>query len=376
MLRLSTSVFRLTLRLRVPSARRLANGLIALGFVAGLAIPLVGTFVGSAQTLPAENRNPAPPPTGLRGFSKQFDAFYADRTGGRRLLLGLRNELLLGAFGESPTSLVISGNDGWLYLNSGIDPLDPKGDPSCDIPACAAILRERDAWCRARGIRYIVQIAREKNHIYPDHLPERMRHAVDPVPLLKAACPDLTILDPRDRLRADPRQLYYKLDTHWNGYGAVLGYRQLAETLAMEFAGFRGIDESQFTFSDVDNCPNDLARLMGMPPEACLERMVWAHPPLRAVTTEATDELVAIPNRLTHLPPTRRTSDAANTIHLVLLHDSFGIYRDYLAGDVHRMTSIGTYGLPRDWLEAERPTVVVQMFVERAMQRRSFYLCD
>ena len=52
----------------------------------------------------------------------------------------------------------------------------------------------------------------------------------------------MTVCDWRGVLRKQaahgPYQLYHKLDTHWNGDGAMLGYQTLMQTLGIDDFGF------------------------------------------------------------------------------------------------------------------------------------------
>lgn len=377
MLRLSTSVS--NARAIIPrfsiGLRRIANLMLVVGFLASLALPMCGSIIGQARTLSSENRAPAAPPKRLNKFAGEFDAFYADRVGCRRELLRFRNSLLLSSFGESPSPLVIFGEDDWLFLNTGFDPLDSAGSRELAIEANAAAIRERAKWCRARGIQYVVQVARDKHMIYPQYLPKRLRNhtGADPVPLLQSACPDVTILDPRARLYEDSRQyaVYHRFDTHWTTRGILVGYRQLAEHLEQTLPGFHG--KQLFDFTPHPDCKsvNDLARMAGLPPEKTTERIDWYHQPGVKMQPEPTDELNAIRGRLIHLEVQAMRSPSTNGIHLLMLHDSFGVtFRDYLAGDVSRFTAIGTYGFPKQWIEANQPMVVVQQFVDRCLLAR------
>ncbi|CAN5499851.1 hypothetical protein BH11PLA2_BH11PLA2_03430 [soil metagenome] len=383
MQRLFTSVFKIQLQPISPAKlKRQANRLLIVGFVLALTLPMAGVVMGHAATLTAENRLPAPPPKGTKEFSKQFDAYYADRTGGRRMLLRVRNRILLDAFVESPTPKVIIGTDNWLYLNTGFDTHDPKGDQEYDLDTVAKSLTQRASWCRERGIVYIVQVAREKHMVHPEHLPEHLQHSPirDAVPHLKAICPEVTILDPLPLLKDEARRtpVYYRTDSHWNTLGVVMGYRQVAEELERCVPGYHGKAFADFTPVADRKAPGDLSLIMGTTAKTG-EAIDWYHQPPEKIVDHSTDDIKAMTAtvRLSHLEPQCRTSNNSNGVHLMILHDSFGFtFRDYFASDVAKVTAIGTYGFPHAWIDQQKPTVIVQQFVERAMMKQTLAVKD
>jgi hypothetical protein len=376
-------------RLRVgrtrSTPRQLANALVVALFVVGLAVPMIGSFTTRSGTLRAENRQPAPVPKLNREFTKQFDAYYADRTGARKPLLKLRNQLLLNGFHESPARNVLIGVDGWLYLNTGFDPLDTDATEDYALAEAAATLSRREQWCKAHSILYVVQVTREKHFVHPEHLPRhlRLRHFVDPVPALAALIPNVTILDPRPALQALARSepVYYQKDSHWNTRGMLAGYRQLAEHLERIVPGYRGKPLNLFTPDPTWKAQSDLAQSLGWlaPAKDAGEDIIWHQRPAESLTQLPTAELdaAANSNRLSHIQTQDLRSTANNNLHAMLLHDSFGItFRDDLAGDFHRFTALGTYSFPTSWLEQQRPTVVIQQFVDRSLLKSRFTIKD
>jgi hypothetical protein len=68
-----------------------------------------------------------------------------------------------------------------------------------------------------------------------------------------------------------------------------------------------------------------------------------------------------------HVPPTEHAGSPAGP-SVLLLHDSFGVQLRYLLGpDCRRLLALGSYGLPANLVEAEKPQVVIQLMVERTL---------
>ena len=82
-----------------------------------------------------------------------------------------------------------------------------------------------------------VLLARDKNTIYPQHLPHWARDAPHSVAdTLLARVPATTYIDTRPALSEAQQDsefaLYYKADSHWNACGAWVGFKALVSEMA------------------------------------------------------------------------------------------------------------------------------------------------
>ena len=196
-----------------------------------------------------ENRPmaPWPAPALSREFAPAFERAFADRFGGRDVLVRFHHGALLRAFGVSSLATVMRGNDGWFYwLGEDGHSLDrhyratlPFAQSEVDNTV-AEFARRRD-WLAARGIAYVVVVVPEKFTIYPEHLPtwvvrsprRRRTIACAPPSERDGRVPFVDLRAPLLAAKARER-VYFQTDSHWNYNGAIVGY---GETDARGAAG-------------------------------------------------------------------------------------------------------------------------------------------
>ena len=140
-------------------------------------------------------------------------------------------------FGESATEKVILGEDGWLYY----------ADTLADFEGTAP-MTDRQIWCAAhtlglmeefahsRGASFVFAAAPNKNTLYPDPMPyektkqpsnlERLHQALD--------AEGVTYCDLLSVLAQTEEAVYYKTDSHWDGYGSALAHDALMQTLGVQ----------------------------------------------------------------------------------------------------------------------------------------------
>jgi hypothetical protein len=221
-----------------PATHRVRDALVAIGFCIALALGGLGALRKPPE-LEFEYRalTPWPAPALTRAFPGEVERAFADRFGGRDLLLRLHHRTMTGAFGVSPAPNVLIGRDDWLYfLGEDAKSLErnyrgtlPIAD--AEIAAVVTELKLRQQFLASLGIAYIVAIVPEKFTIYPEHLPAWAGPPTPATPLarlLAALQADGTVhaLDLRGPL-ADAKareRVYYATDSHWNMLGAAVGY--------------------------------------------------------------------------------------------------------------------------------------------------------
>lgn len=130
---------------------------------------------------------------------------------------------------------VIVGKDDFFFLGNSFGGVIDKtkgissyGDK--DIDSWTNKLKKLQGWYEKQGIEFIVVIASNKHTIYTDKLPDRIvyneRGTITDNIVKVSLKKDIHILNLKEVLREkkQERQLYFKSDTHWNNYGALIGY--------------------------------------------------------------------------------------------------------------------------------------------------------
>ena len=370
------------------AARRAGDLALAAAFVAALAVvgamavPALLGFSTPAKTADVERefRRPSPkpaPPTSLDAWlawPAQFEAWYRDSFALRAALIRLHNVAKLELFGVSPTSEIVAGPAHWLYTTRddavgvfrGADPLSPR-----ELELWKTILAERRAWCAQRHIAYVFAIAPNKETIYPERFPPRF-DVVGPtrreqLVAYVARNSDFPLLDLTDAMRAAkracaPEPVYFPLGTHWNERGAPYAYEALMARVHELVPAVAPRALAEFRYFPTDLQDDSWAGRLYMEDllvqrnfECDFEprhfsRAYWEDIRVRKVVDVTTD----IPG--SQLP------------RAVVFHDSMGEkLRPLLAEHFSHCAFRWVSNFDTDVIEAERPDVVIQVFVERAL---------
>lgn len=340
----------------------MAHGWIAL-FLAAISLPFLQMqfrFYREFDNL--ENRELARFPDfeqdGLGRYAHQLSAYLNDHFGFRPDLIRWNCLLRMRLLGTSPIPIVIPGRDSWLFYRAEAVPDgNTLNDYLGTIPLSDDELTKlrqrleanRQAFARL-GIPYLVAIAPNKLSVHGEFLLEsrRGRRTVTRLDQLREALArgaPLPVLDLTDVLVNAKGEwpVYYKTDSHWNRFGAYLGYREIVQKLGEWLPGLEpaGVVPGGVHL-DGPRQGGDLAQMLYMQD-------------LITEENETIVDLVAAEER----GPRWGT--------LVFRHDSFGdaLY-PYLRRHFSKIVNIAPFA-PFDFerIAGERPTVVLHVFVER-----------
>ena len=307
-----------------------------------------------------ENRELAQAPTrdcSLAEYADGWERYLADNFGFRPYLIRWNSMLKLTCLGVSPVSSVILGKDSWLFYHSeALADGNTVNDWRGTIPLSQAELVRLQEQLEAnekifaeRDIPYLVVIVPNKNTIYSEYFPDTMRKfrnttRLDQFMEHMRRRSRLSVLDLREALfRAKQNHpLYWKTDSHWNSYGAYIGYTEILRRLAVRLPALKPVpivgDEVRIEPSPTGG---DLAQML------CLQDSLPEE-------NETRLKLESIP-----------TQPVLDT--LVLRHDSFGdaLY-PYFHRHFHKLVNIAPFAPYRyEAIFAKRPQAVVHVFAER-----------
>ena len=266
-----------------PADHPWRDRILAASFVLALpALALVDPLGGVSTVW--ENRAPVrwPQLSPVVGFPTRFEQAFADRFHSRSALLLFQHAVVAGLFRTSPAPNVLMGREGWLYwLGEDGRSLDRNfrgtlGVQDAELAAVASELKRRRDFLAARGIPYLVTIVPEKFTIYPEYLPRWVTPASTPTPLarleaLLAADGSVHYVDLVRPLRGAKSStlLYYRTDSHWNLFGATVGYERIMRALqgALPDGRLQAIAApvQPVYVPGVDWYWGDLARMVGVP---------------------------------------------------------------------------------------------------------------
>lgn len=135
---------------------------------------------------------------------------------------------------------VLLGNDGWMEYTGGgnlddfqnVNALNNKKIIEKDLMAL-------NQYLESQGITLLIVVAPNKATIYPDKLPEQIKSL--PIQsrldslisyLKNKNLPVMLDLRPALKTARQDQDVYYKTDTHWNGYGAFVAYTTIINALS------------------------------------------------------------------------------------------------------------------------------------------------
>ncbi len=162
----------------------------------------------------------------------------------RNVLIGSFNRLRM-KIGDRVFNNVLVGKDGWLQF-TGDHNLDDYQNAlnfsAAELQAIAATIQACHEYARERNMTFLIVVPPNKASVYPDKMPKQIQPVselarIDQLNnyLRKHNIPG--VLDLRPALREARRQqdVYYKLGTHWNEYGAYIAYDTIIHTLARDY---------------------------------------------------------------------------------------------------------------------------------------------
>ncbi len=345
-------------------------------FVAALCLPVLGMLfrVGAAPN-EGENRPPTPFPKlsldrhRLGSFPAEFKSYFEDNFAFRNRLINWQAVVKVKWLGVSSSQSVILGKDGWLYftIDHSLDsyrgewPFTPE-----QLRKWQEVLEARRDWLARRGIKYLFVVPPDKHTVYPEYMPDevvrgRGETRLDQLVRHLREHSDFRIIDLRaPLLEAKGRnRLYHRTDSHWNEYGAFVGYERVMAELTKSFPAMRPLTLADFDVV-VERTPGmGLADMLGLHDDLVEDRInLRPRVPLHQIPG-----CVGCRNA-----PLVSEGKPPELPRLVMLRDSFADNLiPYL--DQHFSRAVYVFNYERDFstglIEAERPDVVIQEMLER-----------
>jgi alginate O-acetyltransferase complex protein AlgJ len=203
-----------------------------------------------------------------RGATNFQDSLYE-----KSFLIEKANRLRM-KIGNKVFPNVLLGKDGWMhYTGDGELNYFQNATKMENEKELVKRLKALNRYLTSQGITLLVAVAPDKSTIYPDTLPDQIK------PLSKQSWLDSLlsyagekdmplIIDLRPVLRAErqDRDVFYKTDTHWNGYGAFAAYKAIINTLKSSHPELQSYEISDLNLKLVtkDNDLHDTPQMLGI----------------------------------------------------------------------------------------------------------------
>ncbi|MHC4250989.1 MAG: alginate O-acetyltransferase AlgX-related protein [Planctomycetota bacterium] len=317
-------------------------------------------------------------PEAIARFPSEFELYFNDNFGYRKRLVRWHNKVATKWLSVPSSPNVIFGREGWLfYAGEGVLDYQRARSPfsSEELLKWQRVLEERRNWLASRGIRYLVVVAPNKHSIHPEFLPGWMNRVGDATRLEQLlahmeACSDIDMLDLRGPVIDAKRDgmVYSRTDTHWNDRGAFAAYGAIVRRLSEWFPQCQPLPRTAFSWRVERGPGGDLAVMLGQQHDMEEERPVLA--PLSPRLARAADpgDLATRGPRAKGMGPLVMERSDHQIPRAVMFRDSFSVSLvPFLSEHFGRIVYLWQYEFDTEAVERERPNVVVQEIIERAL---------
>jgi alginate O-acetyltransferase complex protein AlgJ len=272
------------------------------------------------------------------------------------------------------------GKDGWMEYTSygniddfqNVKPLRNKKD-------LVKQLKPFNNFLKSQGITLLIVVAPNKATIYPDKLPEQIKSLPTQSRLdillsylEESDLPVMVDLRPALWAARQKQDVYYKTNTHWNGYGAFVAYTMIINALESTYPELKPYEVSDFELVTAEPSVHDIPILIHA--NFITEPKIFFKPKKDFVQTLHPGDYYGY-NRYSWI------SDS-NLPTLLMFHDSFGFnyINDYLSmnfAESHyfHLRSMPEY-LTRESIQQFKPDIIIIEIVERDLELLPDYLSN
>jgi hypothetical protein len=271
---------------------------------------------------------------------------------------------------------VTLGKDGWLFY-TGDSLLDyyshSKPFTEQEMARWLALFEARSKWLKERGISYVITIVPESHTIYPEFMPDDIlrigtQSRLDQLKNYCEAHSDIRILDLRSALLEEKsrRRIYHRTNTHWNGLGAFIAYREIINKLHEERPTLIPRLEDSFRTLVKYEPKSDLIGLLGTNRIPDEENIILIPREPAKARSEGREVTLGLADDKKYL--VTETRDPAPAPRVVMFRDSFAsALIPFLSEHFSRAVFVWKPEMDKAIIDAERPNVVIFESSERAL---------
>lgn len=294
----------------------------------------------------------------------QVTDYIADHFALRQEMVTANAALQTTLLATSPAEDVIYGSDGWLYYAATLDDYQNHATLTEEqARQVAQTVADMQAYCEARGARFVFTIAPNKNSLYPEYMPSRYLQSDSPGNYELVAQYlqeyDVNYADLFTFFSEQDEVLYLRTDSHWTNRGAALAHDFLMQTLGLPYTSFGAA-----SYTTENTHRGDLYEML-YPKGTELEAQQQYKIDFSYVTPPRTAEDILI----------QTTSEHAQNGRLILCRDSFGnALHPFLAADFRE--AVITRQMPYPLTQVQAGDTVIVEIVERNLENLLKYPPD
>lgn len=221
---------------------------------------------------------------------------YFQSSGFRKILFNTYRDLNIKIFGISPwPEKVLFGTQGWLFLGNSFGNVikESKGIDTFDLRQLSMIrnnFRNFEKWRGKQSFSFYLAIAADKSSVYGEYLPIRKANRPTKADQVIKVLSEIGIkvIDLKKSLSSKNNiRLYDKTGTHWNGYGAFLGYQALMSAIKKDFPDIPVRSVNEYSIDSSTASQLGLSRMLSL---EIKERRIMLNPRYPLKTTREHDQ--------------------------------------------------------------------------------------
>ncbi len=313
-------------------------------------------------------------------YSKNYEAYFGDNFGFRNHLINWGGSYRTKLFRSSMHSdLVKFGKEDWLfynrlsgrifgsYTNTNLKTKDT-------LQKIVAKWEQNKKRYDEKGAKYFLTFWPNKHTIYPEFLPNTMKaqikdtiSRVDQIlQYLEEKKSPVVLFDSRPFLMEAKKtyQVYHKFDTHWNDYGAFVGYQNFLIS-NFEELGIRPKEKKDFDIEWSNFEKGGLIKMLGVKNDGYFKEMA---PTFQLKNKKNQIEFLTIDG---FPKQTKRTRNkyCGNKLKVLVFRDSFTTKLiQFLSLHFYEVTYIWGHG--ERYVDKLKPDIIIEGYVERGTGQR------
>lgn len=297
-------------------------------------------------------------------FFEKLDKYTNDHFAFRDVLVNAFNTIDVFLLHDYNGKNAVIGKNNHIFYGETVDDYLGVGQLTGDqISAIANYLADLQKELGEKGIRFAFMVAPNKATIYPEYMPDYLQpsDSARNITMLYDALSDRGVasIDASKVLISakSSRSVYYEHDSHWNNYGAMLVYNQIAAIFGLE-----AFDANDYT--TVFDRTGDLHNFVYPVTEYKEERIIY--PEFNAWKTKKPIDF--------DRDKTIATTSSANGLTMVVYHDSFGrSLQPILSQSVGKLFMSSYFPYKTDYIYKNSPDIVIIELVERNLDKLAEY---
>jgi hypothetical protein len=197
-------------------------------------VPVIGFLSNDQKISLQENRNLAQWPKKNEWTFKNIDSYLNDQFGFRHHFINVHKEIKKKFLNKKGGLKAIEGKKGWAFFYGSIEHYEGKiKEKKIDD----FINKIKDLKTKSSNIPVAVVVVPNKTFVYNQNLPDyvvKSTQRANTVAKLKSL-KDVHIIDLHNILKNSKEETFIKNDTHWNGVGAYISYKEVIKFINKNF---------------------------------------------------------------------------------------------------------------------------------------------